>query len=482
MTPSCTIAGNVEPSGLLRCTRRNDNSHCRQVNLVEGKILKKLLSLFAFALTVAAGTHAAQAQASPSPAPSEMASPMMSPGPMMNPAGAASPSPSPSPAPSPPPHLIQLSGFLDAAYSSHIGPSLTNFSAPNAFGVPVQPGYPSRVFDYNDKTIDLQNANIQAALNAGNLTGKLELSAGSDADIIQSWPAAFNGFDVTQAYLAYQLGKLSLQGGKFETLAGAEVIENPSNLNISRSILFGFAVPFTHTGGRLTYAVTPHLNVIGGVNAGWDEVRSTNGRLTAEYGFAFNPSPAVSLTAQGYTGFEQIANYTVGYNPYAANYNSFTTLNGTQVAELAPNSQPSGAQGQRSLIDVVGTVHPTSATTLTFNYDHGLQHNYNIGDPFLPLTASWSGLAGYASYALTPKITVSGRYEGFQDPQGYRTGFQGMLWHEGTATVAYSLTSALTLRGEYRHDTANQPVFLSSDNSTLNNAASTFALEGLVKF
>jgi hypothetical protein len=278
---------------------------------------------------------------------------------------------------------------------------------------------------------------------------------------------------VTQAYLAYQLGKLSVQAGKYETLAGAEVIENPSNLNISRSILFGFAVPFTHTGGRLTYAVTPHVNVIAGANLGWDEVRSTNGRYTAEYGFAFTPSSAVSLTAQGYTGIEQQANYSVGYNPYAVGpVNNVPFSWGPDI----PN------QGQRTLIDIVGTVHPTAATTLEFNYDHGLQHNYIPNPALPPLTASWSGLAGYASYNLTSKVTVSGRYEGFQDPQGYRTGFTGLFWHEATGTLAYSLTSALTLRGEYRHDTANQPVFASNDGTTLNNGASTVAIEGLVKF
>jgi len=439
--------------------------------LAEGNILKKLLSLVAFTLTAFAGTCAAQAQTSPSPA----ASP------------APAPSPSPSASPSPAPHLIQFSGFLDAAYSSRVGNSTSKFTDSEAtptgqfaaFGVP----FPSRVFDYYDRTPVLQNANVQAALNAGNLTGKLELSAGSDANIIQSWPGAFNGFDVTQAYLAYQLGKLSVQGGKFETLAGAEVIESPSNLNISRSILFGFAVPFTHTGGRLTYAVTPHLNVIGGVNAGWDEVRSTNGRLTAEYGLAFNPSSAISLAAQGYTGFEQLANYTNGYNPYApaSEPGAITTVNSAPLV-LGPGLPN---QGQRSLIDVVGTVHPTSATTLTVNYDHGIQHGVP-GPTFVTdlgtLNASWSGLAGYASYNLNPKLTVSGRYEGFQDPQGYRTGFSGLLWHEATGTLAYNLTSALTLRGEYRHDTANKNVFLGTDGSSVTNGNSTVELEGLVKF
>ena len=459
-----------------------------RVNLAEGKILKKLLSLVAFTLTAFAGTCAAQAQTSPSPSPA--ASPAPAPAPAASPAPTASPSL--------PPHLIQFSGFLDAAYSSRVGNSTSKFTdslaTPTgqfaAFGVP----FPSRVFDYYDQTPVLQNANVQAALNAGNLTGKLELSAGSDANIIQSWPGAFNGFDVTQAYLAYQFGKLSVQGGKFETLAGAEVIESPSNLNISRSILFGFAVPFTHTGGRLTYAVTPHLNVIGGVNAGWDEVRSTNGRLTAEYGLAFNPSSAISLTAQGYTGFEQLANYTNGYNPYSTpgasypgviSYPACTAVLGSVCTGAPVDTAPSGAQGQRSLIDIVGTVHPTSATTLTVNYDHGIQHDVP-GPTFVTdlgsLNASWSGLAGYASYNFNPKLTISGRYEGFQDPQGYRTGFAGLFWHEATGTLAYNLTSALTLRGEYRHDTANKNVFLGTDGSSVTNGNSTVELEGLVKF
>jgi hypothetical protein len=441
-----------------------------QVHVFEGKILKKLCSLFAFALITFAGMHAAQAQSSPTPAPMMSPSPAMSPGTMMNPAVAPSGSPSPSPSPSPPPHLFQLSGFGDAAYSSRLGNTQTEFIT----------GAPSRVFDYNDRSPDLQNLNVNLALNAGNLTGKVELSAGTDADIIQSWPGAFNGFDVTQAYLAYQFGKLSLQAGKFETLAGAEVIESPSDLNFSRSILFGFAVPFTHTGGRLTYAVTPHVNVIGGVNAGWDEIRSTNGRLTAEYGFAFNPSSAVSLTAQGYTGIEQASNYTVGFNPYTE---GFEPAGPTAPGSPSVDSTPSGAQGQRTLIDIVGTVHPTAATTFTVNYDHGRQQNFDsFGD-----AAGWSGLAGYLSYQLNPKIAATVRYEGFDDPEGYRTGLvtptgQGPFWHEGTFTLGYNLSSVVTLRAEYRHDAISGPYFLNTDGVTGNNNNSTVALEGFVKF
>jgi hypothetical protein len=37
------------------------------------------------------------------------------------------------------------------------------------------------------------------------------------------------------------------------TLAGYEVIEAWKDPNITRSILFGFAIPFTHTGIRANY-------------------------------------------------------------------------------------------------------------------------------------------------------------------------------------------------------------------------------------
>lgn len=319
------------------------------------------------------------------------------------------------------------------------------------------------------------------------MTGKLELSAGTDADIIQSYPGAFNSFDVTQAYLAYQLGHLSIQGGKFETLAGAEVIEYPGNLNFSRSILFGFAIPFTHTGGRLTYAVTPHLNVIAGANAGWDEVRSINGRQTAEYGFAFNPSSAVSLTAQGYTGFEQLSNYVNGYNPYVSgtpNQTAVLTAFGAIPPTVIPpciDGTPRCTQGQRTLIDTVATVHPTGATTVTLNYDRGLQHNAALGDADGAGTAGWSGLAGYVGYNFTPKVSFAARYEGFHDTDGYRTGFV-QFWREATGTISYNLTSALQLRGEYRHDVSDHDVFLNADGATFGHQNSTVSLDGLVKF
>ena len=42
--------------------------------------------------------------------------------------------------------------------------------------------------------------------------------------------------------------KLQLDVGKFVTPIGAEVIESQDNWNYTRSILFGYAIPFYHVG------------------------------------------------------------------------------------------------------------------------------------------------------------------------------------------------------------------------------------------
>ena len=61
-------------------------------------------------------------------------------------------------------------------------------------------------------------------------------------------------------YLSYiaPLGKgLRFDAGKFATHMGSEVIGGYDGYNdeFSRGFIFGFGVPFTHTGVKATYAV-----------------------------------------------------------------------------------------------------------------------------------------------------------------------------------------------------------------------------------
>jgi len=350
-------------------------------------------------------------------------------------APAASPSPSPTPSPKP----FQMSGYLDAGYAG------TTFSAPNNF-------VNQRVFDNVNGTPQLQTINLQASY-TGALGGKVEVNIGQDANIMHSYPQSlligappFNTqIDLTQAEVSYTWTKFTLMGGKFLTLAGAEVPESPSDLEFSRSILFA-AIPISHTGLRLTYAATPQLNLILGGNRGWDTVYplsaskspfgvSDTSSITLEAGAAWNPSSAFSITAQGYTG-----------NP-----EKWAALG------CAVNSC------NRSLMDTVATWHITPALTAIVNADYATQ-TQTASPSFVSGvgTVNWGGVAGYLSYAFSPKLTVTGRAEWVGDQQGYLTGIGvGTTWTEGTLTVQYAALPNLTVRLEGRGDSANRGIFLS---------------------
>ena len=115
---------------------------------------------------------------------------------------------------------ISLNGYIDAGYEySNKTPS-------------------DRVFDNNQNSFDLHQAGLTIAKQPKDgFGGLVNVTAGSDAQLIHSAPVESSKFDLTQAYLQYATGALTVIGGKFTTLAGSEVIASPSNNNFSRSIL-----------------------------------------------------------------------------------------------------------------------------------------------------------------------------------------------------------------------------------------------------
>src|SRR5690242_17662992 len=192
-----------------------------------------------------------------------------------------------------------------------------------------------------------------------------------------------NDFDVEESYLTWTmpddgpsaLKGLSLKGGKFVTLLGAEVIEPWSNFNYSRSFLFSLAIPFTHTGGLVTYPITDKLSVTGGAVEGWDKVASNN---------------------NGWSGIGNVT-YTV---------NDQVTLAGNAIG--GPE-QTNRTGAKRVVGDFVATVKPTSALTFVANYDYGREDDAALnGD-----TAFWQGFALVTNYNLTDRASVAARGEWF---------------------------------------------------------------------
>ncbi|MGH7249985.1 MAG: outer membrane beta-barrel protein, partial [Minisyncoccia bacterium] len=138
---------------------------------------------------------------------------------------------------------ITETGYIDAGYTA------TNLTAPHSNG-----------FHFNQVSLTLSK------LPAEGFGGLVSAALGNDAYAINlAYGDTPTNLAVTQAYVQYATGALTVIGGRFTTLAGAEVIDQTLDANISRSLLFGIQT-FVHTGIRATYKVSDMLTVIGGVN------------------------------------------------------------------------------------------------------------------------------------------------------------------------------------------------------------------------
>jgi len=359
-------------------------------------------------------------------------------------------------------------------HAGHIDIGYTNLTESGRFATNPN-NFNNRVFDFDRNAVNLHALDLTLSkLPENGFGGLVNFTVGKDADTIAAYgtidksrgPA--NGvnkkFDVTQAYLQYASGPFTIIGGKYVTLAGAEVIKSPSNVNYSRSILFGYAIPFTHTGVRGMYKLSDTFSLTAGVNNGWDDFQDTNSDKTIELGLSWMPVKSFALAAQGYTGKEQLSNYFCA--PAAACVNP--------------------QKGTRNLIDLVATYSATDQLTLVLNYDYGSQGNATLVNGTTG-TAKWEGWAGYANYQINDMWRLSLRGEYFNDRDGYRTVVapgmsSGQKWKEVTVTLAYLPTKNIELRGEIRGDRSDQAVFLATDGITQKNSQSSLGLEAIYKF
>ena len=345
---------------------------------------------------------------------------------------------------------VDLHGYVDAAYSYLSGMGI--FAS----------GVADRVFDTEPNSFNLHQAALTIDYQPKEgFGGLVNLTAGRDARIIASVGETTSNFDVTQAFVQYAHGPLTIIGGKFVTLAGAEVINSTQDTNYSRSILFGYAIPFSHTGARLTYAASDQLSVIVGVNNGWDQLQDQNKQKTAELGVSFVPNKLFSLAVQGYSGVEQVSG-------------------GAFIG--------AGTHGVRTLVDAVGTYNATSQLTFILNVDWGQQENVTSLVDGTSIKARWDGAAAYANYQVNDQWRLSVRAEYFDDKDGYRTGVV-QKWKEATLTLAYLPTKFFELRGEVRGDKSDSNAFVKDavffsgvSGAGLTDNQTSIGLEAVYKF
>ena len=310
---------------------------------------------------------------------------------------------------------ITLSGFADTSY-------VYNTGHPNS-GKNT-----ARVFDTEANSFALQAAKIaleKLPASTGGVGFRTDVLLGSDASIIK--PYGWNTSDVNleQAYIDIMapLGKgLDIKVGKFVTLHGAEVIEAKDNWNFSRSLLFGYAIPFTHTGLRASYPIRDTLTGYIGINNGWDNIKDNNTGKSVESSLAWSPKGWLSFNLAGMYGSEETGNN----------------------------------HSNRSLVDFVATYQPFKQLTLKVNTDYAQEQDLVAPGK----AATWSGVAGYARYDFTDKISFSDRLEYFSDPKGVRitSGTSADYW-EDTVTWELRPFKNLITRLEYRYDHASDYVY-----------------------
>lgn len=338
---------------------------------------------------------------------------------------------------------VQVNGFLSTSYGYNFG---SPDSRVNAF----------RVFDVDDNTfkVDVLELVVQhAPAGPGSGGFRADVTAGGSiphvtaaAGLFRDASGAAQDIDLQQAYASYLVpGRwgVRLDAGKFVTHFGTEVIEGYDGWNddATRSLLFGFAIPFTHTGVRASASFSSVVGATLMLVNGWDNATDNNRSKSVGAQLALTPNPRTSLFVNGMIG-----------------------------AERADSERD-----LRRLIDFVASVKATSRVTLGANADLGSEDGLAAGGG----SAEWSGVAGYVRVQATERFALCARLETFDDADGVRTGVDQTL-SEFTLTPEFKVTPRFILRGDLRHDHSDQDVFLDGADPT--DSQTTVLVNALVTF
>lgn len=335
-----------------------------------------------------------------------------------------------------PKFLPEIHGTVDVTYNF-------NFNRPpkagdgNGNGVADTAVNPLRVFDTDPNSFSLNLVELAVSGRPLDwLEYRFDLDAGRDPRVFQAF--GFNDGDIFELQQGYiravaNIGNgLGFKVGKFVTMHGAEVIESAANNNTSRSLLFGFAIPFTHTGVLLDYTFNDNWNIVFGVVNGWDNVLDNNNGKTIHAHINIIPVPEkLSLWLGGTVGPEQ------------------------------DNSDGNF----RFLIDSGLIWNATDSLAFTLNFDLGKEEGIGGGG-----FANWWGAAAYAHWRATDLFGLTLRGEYFDEDTlggiGVRTGTIADMTWEGTLTSHFYLTDGLDLRFEWRSDKADNALFVKHDATT----------------
>jgi hypothetical protein len=293
-----------------------------------------------------------------------------------------------------------------------------------------------RFFDVGKNTFSLHQVNLTVAKQpAEGFGGVINVVAGDDANIIGG---GSDDFDLTQAYAQYATGALTVMGGRFVTLAGAEVINPALNTNASRSLLF-FYQPLVHTGVRAAYKFGDPFTLTAGLSNGQTAAKTDNNSFkTVELQAAVTPFKALTVYLTGYSG----------------------------------NEQPPGAPNTRvDTLDLVANLTVSDMLSFGLNGDY---FNVSVTDDTLPGSVETKGIAGYGNVKFSDKLRLSARVEYISSGDDF------VDESEGTLTLAWSPAANFDLLTEVRGDRASEDIF--TKDSAPSGSQTSATVKGIFKF
>lgn len=338
---------------------------------------------------------------------------------------------------------MDISGLIDGYYSY-------NANRPSD----TANGQINDLYNFNDKTDQFSLAEARLTLNhdPDPVGAHVDLLFGRAETLVNGSSTVGNESQyLEQAFLSLKPPKakgLELDFGKFVTSAGAEVIESKDNWNYSRSLLFAWAIPYFHFGLRSSMPVSKTETIGVQVVNGWNNVTKSNGGVTIGLTSAF-VKPKYTWNVNYYTGPENVS---------------------TQ-------------KGYRNLIDTTLLLTPTSKFSAYINYDYGQNRDAITGSGESATGDNnlnhWQGVAFAAHEQVTGTSALSGRFEYFNDMNGYATGAAQEL-KEFTATYEYKWAEGLLSRFEYRRDWSDVAFFHKGDTNMVDAQSTVTA--GFVAF
>lgn len=337
-------------------------------------------------------------------------------------------------------NAITVNAFAEASYGY-------NFNRPDS-------GLNSlRVFDFDDRSLKLDVAELviqRPVKKAGEFGFRVDATAGESVPQVAAAYGLFrdrdtgqaHDYDVHQLFLSWKapIGKgLQIDAGKFITPFGYEVIDGYDgyNDNQSRSFLFGYAVPFTHTGVRATYPFSDKVSGAFMVVQGWDDWKDNNSAKSFGAQLLITPSSGLTISLAAMKGPEQKDN----------------------------------TRNDRCLYEVTSAWKLNERMTLGLDVLYGSEQGAVTGGT----SARWSGAACYARWAFTDRFAVALRAEVFDDSDGARTGTAQTL-KEATLTPEWKLGKHFVLRGDLRLDGSSAAVFEKDSRLTTSQPTVSIAL------